>query len=42
MWDIFQSPKMNTFVVSELPVAHVTVILDDFAYMLGRKILKTY
>ena len=33
---------MNTFVVSEFPVAHVTVILDDFAYMLGRKILKTY
>ena len=33
---------MNTFVVSELPVAHVAMILDDFAHMLGRKILKTY
>jgi hypothetical protein len=33
MWDVFQSLKMNSFVVSELPVAHVTAILDEFVYM---------
>ena len=39
MRDVLESTKMYTFVVAELAVAHVTVVLDDFADVLGRQIL---
>src|SRR6266481_9990973 len=39
---IFKSAKMYAFVISELAVAHITVILDDFTNMFGRQILVRY
>ena len=36
---VLECTKMDTFVVTEFAVAHVTMILDDFAYMLGRQVL---
>ena len=31
---------MDTLVITEFAVAHVTMVLDDFAYMLGRQVLQ--
>ena len=39
VWNVLQGTKMNTLVVSELAVAHITMVFDDFADVLRRKIL---
>ena len=39
MWYVFEGTKVNTLVVPELAIAHVTMVLDNFADVLGRKIL---
>ena len=33
MRDVFESTKMHTLIVPELAIAHITVVLDDFAHM---------
>lgn len=40
MRNVFQGTEVNTLVVSELAVAHVTVIFDDFADVFRREILQ--
>ena len=32
--------KLDTLVIMEFVVAHVTMVLDDFAYMLGGQVLQ--
>jgi hypothetical protein len=39
MRNIFQCAEMNSFVVSELAIGHVTMVLYDFAHMFRRHIL---
>jgi len=39
MWDILEGTQVNTFVISELTVTHITVVLDDFTDMLRREVL---
>ncbi len=41
MRDILEGSKMYSLVVTKLPVTHVTMILDDFADVLGGQLLKT-
>ena len=41
MRDVLESTEVNTLIVTELAVAHVTMILDDFADMLSWQILHT-
>jgi hypothetical protein len=36
VWDVFESAEMNALIVSELAIAHVTVVLDDLTDVLGR------
>lgn len=36
MRNVFKRTKVNTFVVSEFSVAHVAVVFDNLANMLGR------
>jgi len=40
MWDILESAKVDAFIVPELAVAHVSVVLDDFANMLWWQVLR--
>jgi hypothetical protein len=37
--NIFQGPKVDALVVSELPVAHVSMIFDNFSDVFRREIL---
>jgi hypothetical protein len=39
MGHIFEGTKMYTFVISKLAIAHVPVVLDDFANVFWGKIL---
>jgi ubiquinone/menaquinone biosynthesis C-methylase UbiE len=39
MRDVLEGTEMNTLVISELAVTHVSVVLDDFSDMLRREIL---
>ena len=41
MRDVLESTEVNTLIVTELAVAHVTMNLDDFADMLRRQIIHT-
>ena len=39
MRDILESAQMHTLLGTELAIAHVAVVLDDLAHMLGRQLL---
>ena len=42
MGDIFKSPKMYLFVISELVITNIIMVLDDFPNMLRWQILAQY
>ena len=37
---VLECTKMDMLVIREFAVAHVTMVLDDFAYMLRRHVLQ--
>ena len=37
---VLECTKMDTLVVTEFAVADITMVLNDFAYMLGRQVLQ--
>jgi hypothetical protein len=40
MRDILEGAKMNTLVVSELAIAHITMVFDNFTDVFRRQVLR--
>ena len=40
MRHVLECTKMDILVITEFAVAHVTMVLHDFAYMLGKQVLQ--